>query len=98
MQKTALLFLAFIALVAMGILMVEINDTVTGKYVTSGGGDWHYGSQQALMQPDEACIYQGFEPLYPWRVTTNEYGTQVSVCLHNGEYVTVPLVQTIVVR
>lgn len=98
MQKTALLILAFIALVAMGILFVEIRDTVTGNYVTSGGGDWYYGTQQALLQPDEACIYQGYQPLYPWRVTTNEFGTQVSVCRHNGQYVVSPLVQTIRVR
>ncbi len=95
MQKVYLIFFAFIAAVSMGVLLVELHDTVTGQYVASGGGKWYYGNQIAQMQPDEACIYQGLEPVYPQHVVTNKYGTLESVCKDGNRLVTVPLVQTV---
>lgn len=86
---------ALIALVAVGGLTFTLMDSITGNYVRSGGGRWHYGSQLAQFQPDEACVYAGYAPADKWRVETNEWGTLVSVC-RNGERV--PLVQTVVVR
>lgn len=94
-QKTAFLMMSLIAVVALGVLFVELRDTITGNYVASGGGRWYYGPKQAQLAPDEACVYSGFTPLTPWRVERNEYGTLVSVCLDGNRLVQVPLVQTV---
>jgi len=94
-HKLALVFLGLIAVVAIGGLTVQLKDVVTGSYYASGGGKYYYGPQIAQLQPDEACIYQGLEPSYPWKVYTNEYGTVMSMCKRNGELVGVPVVQTI---
>ena len=97
-QKLGILFLGIIALVAIGGLTSLIRDSVTGDYVASGGGRYYYGPQKIQLQPAEACIYSGYEPVYPIQVHTNEFGTLVSVCRFGGSYVTVPLVQTALVR
>jgi len=97
LQKLALIFLGFVAIVAIGGLTVQLRDTLTGQYAAGGGGRWYYGPQKIQMQPDEACTYAGFEPVHPWQVYTNEYGTLMSVCLFQGRQVSVPVVQTAVV-
>lgn len=94
-KKTAFLVFSFIAAVALGLFIVELNNTVTGRYVTSGGGSWYYGTQQAHLQPDEACLFAGYTPVKPWRVITNEYGTLLSVCKDGNRIATAPIVQTI---
>ena len=94
-HKLALVFLGLIAVVAIGGLTVQLKDVVTGNYYAAGGGKYYYGPQKAQLQPDEACIYQSYEPLYPWNVYTNEYGTIMSLCKNDGEFVGVPVVQTI---
>jgi len=98
MQKLGLMLLGFVALVAIGGLIIQLQETVTGNYVKSGGGRWYYGPMRAQMQPDEACIYAGLEPVYPQRVYTNEYGTLMTACIQYGEMVGVPLTQTIYVQ
>ena len=97
-QKLALVFLGLIAVVAIGGLILKVGNVATGQYVAVGGGRYYYGPQRAQMQPDEACIYAGFEPIYPPRIFTNEYGTVVSECKRGSGTVIVPLVQTIIVR
>jgi len=96
-QKLALLFLGLIAVVATVGLTMQIKELVTGSYVASGGGRYYYGPQKAQMQPDEACVYSGFEPVVPWQVYTNEWGTVMSACRVGNQYVGVPVVQTVVV-
>jgi len=96
MQKVGALLLAVVAAFAVAGFIVNW-DVVTGQYAAGGGGRWYYGPQKAQLQPDEACIYQGFEPIYPWQVYTNEFGTLMSVCKFNGQLVSVPLVQTVYV-
>ena len=93
-QKVGLMLTGLVAVVAIGILLIQLQDTLTGNYVKTGGGYWYFGPQKAQLQPDEACRYAGHEPALPWNVRTNEYGTQVSVCADGAE---VPMVQTIVV-
>ena len=95
--KLGLVLLGFVAIVAIGGFTIQLRESITGDYVTSKGGRWYYGPMKAQLQPDEACIYSGFEQVYPWRVFTNEYGTLMSMCLKDGRYVGVPLVQTIIV-
>jgi len=95
--RLGLVFLGVITVVGIAGLIFEFQDSTTGQYYAAGGGRWYYGPQRALLQPDEACIYSGYQPSYPWRVETNEYGTMVSVCNAGGRKVTVPLVQTIIV-
>jgi len=97
-NKLGLLFLGIIAIVAVGGLTLTIRDSVTGEYFASGGGRYYYGPQKIQLAPDEACIYSGYEPVYPVQVKTNEFGTLVSVCRSPQGYVTVPLVQTALVR
>ncbi len=97
-QKTALLLLGFVALVAVGILTWQLRDEVTGNYSASGGGRWYYGPQKAQMEPAEACLYQGYEPMSPPRVYRDYYGSLMSMCRSGNELVGVPLVQTIIVR
>ena len=96
-QKLALLFFGLIALVAIGGIVLELRDTVTGQYYAYGGGRWHTGTQIVQLEPDEACIYSGFEPVYPVRVESNKYGTLVSICKSGDQYVSVPVIQTIYV-
>ncbi len=98
MRKLGLVLLGFVAIVAIGGLTVQLRDTLTGGYYASGGGRWYYGPQKIQLQPDEACVYQGLEPLDPVQVYTNEYGTLLSLCRYGGELVGVPLVQTALVR
>jgi hypothetical protein len=98
MNKLGLIFLGFVAVVAIGGLTMHLRDTMTGQYYASGGGRWYYGPQPAQLAPDEACVYAGLEPLYPVQVYTNEYGTLMSLCSQNGNLVGVPLTQTILVR
>jgi len=95
-QKLALLLLGLIAVVAIVGLTVQLKDTLTGQYVASGGGRFYYGPMKAQLQPDEACIYQGFDPLSPQQVYTNEFGTLMSVCRNGDQFVGVPIVQTII--
>ncbi len=98
-QRVGLTFLAIISVVAVGGLIFEFTGAgTTGQYYAAGGGRWYYSAQIAQLQPDEACIYSGFRPLDPWRVETNEFGTVVSLCNDNGRIVTVPVVQTVIVR
>ena len=92
-----MIFLGFIAVVAIGGLTVQLRDTLTGNYYAGGGGRWYFGPQKAQMQPDEACAYAGLEPIYPVHVYTNEYGTLLSLCKRGGGFVGVPLVQTVFV-
>ncbi|VVB81733.1 Uncharacterised protein [uncultured archaeon] len=96
-QKLGLILLAFVAVVAIGGFTVQLRDTVTGDYTATNVGRWYAGAQKAQMQPDEACTYSGLEPMYPWQVYTNEYGTFMSLCKKDGYYVGVPLVQTVIV-
>lgn len=88
--------MAVVAAFAVAGFLVNF-DVVTGQYYASGGGRYYYGPQKALLQPDEACTYAGFQPLDPWRVESNEYGNLMSVCRDGGQYVMVPLLQTVLV-
>lgn len=97
MEKGGFIAFAFVALAAFGILVSELSGDVTGKYVVSGGGRWYYGAQQALLSPEEACVYGGFAPLAPQRVYRNEFGTMMSLCRDGNQLIGVPLLQTIVV-
>ncbi len=97
-QKLGVIFLGLIALVAIGGLIIQLQNTLTGQYYASGGGRWYYGPQRAQMQPNEACIYAGLQPVYPQQVYTNEWGTLLSVCQQGSNFVGVPLVQTVLVR
>jgi len=98
-KRVALVFLAIISVVAISGLIFEFtNAGSSGLYVSGGGGRWYYGSNIVQLQPDEACIYSGYAPLDPWRVERNEFGTIVSLCNDNGRIVTVPVVQTAIVR
>ena len=95
--KVVYVFLAVMAVIAIGALTYGLKDTLTGSYYAPGGGRWYYGAQRMQMQPDEACLYSGYEPLYPWRVYTNEYGTMLSLCRFGDKYVGVPVWQTAIV-
>ncbi|RJQ19445.1 hypothetical protein C4580_05205 [Candidatus Woesearchaeota archaeon] len=95
-HRVGALLLAVIGAFAVGGFLVNF-DVITGQYYASGGGEWYYGPQPAQLPPDQACIYQGFEPVEPWHVYTNEYGTLLSVCKANGQLIGVPLVQTVYV-
>ena len=97
-QKIGLVLLAFVTLVAIGGLIVTFRDPSTGLYTYSGGGRWYYGPLRAQMEPAEACIYSGLEPVYPQQVYTNEWGTLLSVCQQGSQMVGVPLTQTVLVR
>jgi hypothetical protein len=96
-QKLGFLLLSFVALVALGGLVIQLQNTITGDYVKSGGGRWYYGPMRAQMQPDEACLYSNLQPVYPQQVYTNEWGTLMSVCMQGSQTVGVPLTQTIYV-
>jgi len=94
-QKIALAFLGFIAIFAIAGTTLHFRDSATGLYTTGSNiGRWHVGTQKVQLQPDEACMYAGAVPLYPWRVYTNEYGTLMSMCKVGDSYVGVPIVQT----
>jgi len=97
MQKLGLVLLGFVAVIAIGGLTIQLRDTVTGEYYASGGGRWYSGPQIVQLSPDEACLYSGFEPLYPSRVESNKYGTLLSICKNGDQFVAVPVVQTVVV-
>ncbi len=97
-QKLGFIFLGLIALVAIGGLLIQIQNTLTGDYTASGGGRWYYGPLRAQMEPSEACIYAGLQPVYPQQVYSNEYGTMMSVCQQGSQMVGVPLTQTVLVR
>ena len=97
-QKLGFIFLGLIAIVAIGGLLVQLQNTMTGEYYASGGGRWYYGPMRAQMQPDEACIYAGLVPVYPQQVYRNEYGLVLSVCQQGDQRVGVPLTQTVLVR
>ncbi len=96
-QKIALALLAVVAVLAVGLFTLELKNETTGQYYASGGGRYYYGTMKAQLQPDEACIYQGFEPVYPVQVYTNEYGTLMSLCKLGEQFVGVPIVQTVLV-
>ncbi len=95
-HRVGALLLAVVAAFAVGGFLTNV-DIITGQYYASGGGSWYYGPQAAQLDPDQACIYAGFEPIYPVRVATNEYGTVVSICKFGSEWVSVPVVQTVYV-
>ena len=97
MQKLGLVLLAFVALVAIGGLIIQLQNSVTGQYTRAGCGQWYCGPQRAQLEPDEACIAAGYEPIYPVNVYQNQFGTYLSACNHGGRTVGVPLVQTIYV-
>lgn len=97
-HKLGLLFFGIIALIALGGLTFMIKESVTGGYVAGGGGRYYYGPQKIQLEPAEACIYSGYEAVYPIQVKTNEFGTLVSVCRSSNGYITVPLVQTALIR
>lgn len=97
-QKLSLMIFGLIALVAVGGIILELKDTVTGQYYAGGGiGRWYGGTQRVQLQPDEACIYSGLQPLHPWRVYTNEYGSPMSLCQKGDVFVGVPVWQTVYV-
>jgi len=97
MQKLGLILLAFVALVAIGGLMIQLQNSATGQYTRAGCGSWYCGPQRAQLAPDEACMYAGYEPIYPVNVYQNQFGTMLSACRQGSELVGVPLVQTIYV-
>jgi hypothetical protein len=96
-QKLGLILLAFVAVVAIGGFTVQLRETITGSYTGTNIGKWYAGAQKIQLQPDEACIYSGLQPVYPQQVFTNEYGAMMSVCMKNGVYVGVPVWQTAIV-
>lgn len=96
-NKFGLIFLGIIGVLAIGGLITEFRD-VTGQYYASGGGRYYYGPQKIHLQPDEACIYSGLQPIYPVQVYTNQFGTLMSLCDYNGQKVGVPTVQTALVQ
>ena len=97
MARELVLF-ALTALAAIGMFTAMLAfEANTGAYVASGGGDWYYGPQKAQMEPHEACIFAGCNPVKPVNVFSNEYGTLMSLCNCQGTYRGVPLIQTIYV-
>ena len=89
--------LGFVALLGAGVLIANFASP-TGNYASAGGGKWYYGPHQAQLQPDEACIYAGYEPQHPWTVYKNEWGTVLSQCKKGTELIGVPVIQTIYVK
>lgn len=96
--RLAVVFLGLIAVVAIGGLVFQLgNQSTTGSYAASGGGRYYYGPQIAQLEPREACIYSGFEPVEPIQVRSNKYGTYMALCKSGSSYVEIPLVQTVIV-
>lgn len=90
--------LGIFAIVAVSIFMMALHSSATGNYVAGGGGRYTYDQPKlAQMQPDEACVYAGFEAVYPQRVFKNEWGTWMSTCRNGNEFVAVPLMQMVIV-
>ena len=96
-HRIGLLFLGLIATVAVVGLLSNLPSQVTGKYTASGGGEYYMGVQFIQLQPDEACIYAGYESIHPWHVVTDTYGALLSQCRYRGKIVTAPLIQMMVV-
>jgi len=97
-NKLGLLLFGIVAIVAITMISLMLQDSITGKYVTIGGGRYTYEPPKiAQMQPDEACVYAGFEPVYPVRVFRGEYGALMSTCRDGAEFVAVPVVQTVMI-
>ncbi len=93
-QKIAVSLLVLVAVIALVGFTWNWND-LTGNFVASGGGRWYYGPMRAQMEPAEACIASGLQPVYPSEVFRNDYGTALSLCRQGENLVGVPLVQTI---
>lgn len=93
-QKIAMSLLMVIAVVALVGFTWNWNE-LTGNFVKSGGGSWYYGPMRAQMEPKEACIAAGLQPVSPAEVFRNSYGTALSLCRQGENLVGVPLVQTI---
>ena len=93
-----LIMFSLVAFAAIGMLVAMIAyEANTGAYVFSGGArNWYYGAVRAQMDPKEACVYAGCNPVTPMNVFSNEYGTMLSLCNCRGEMVGVPLTQTVV--
>lgn len=95
-KHTELWLFAIVAIASFTGLVFQLNNTVTGSYTASGGGAYTYVANVIVqMQPDEACTYAGFQPVYPRSVFTNEYGTLMAVCQYNDRLTAVPLVQRV---
>lgn len=98
-KRTGLVLFGLVAVVAVTMFSLMLHASITGKYVTGGGGRYTYEQPQIVqLQPDEACRYSGFEPVYPVRVFSNRYGTLMSTCRDGDAFVAVPVVQTAIVR
>jgi len=97
-RTTALILFGLVAAIAIGSLATMVHNSITGQYVTSGGGRYTYAAPKIVqMQPEEACRYIGFAAEYPVQVFRNEYGSLMTICRTPTEVIAVPLVQTVVV-
>ena len=89
-------FVAFgiISVLALGLFMMQLQQTLTGSYVAGPGGNHFTPSHYIQFSPEEAGRYAGYESTHPIEVTNAAYGT-LAVCNTPNGQVLVPLVQVV---
>ena len=94
MVQKELLFFGLVAMFAIGGLVFQLQQTVTGNYIAGSGGKYIHHPVYVHFSPAEACFAAGYEPFSPVQVFKTGYDV-FTVCKSVDGTVSVPLVQLV---